>query len=118
MPTGYTAGIIDGTVNTFKEYASLCIRNFGVAIHVRDEPFNKPFEMRVINPYHHEHLESAKLELKYIKGLTDDEIITKMTNEIVDEIARYDEYIARAKDTKLKLDEMRVNVVGWIPPTD
>ena len=35
MPTGYTAGIIDGTTKDFKEYAKHCERAF--MIHLREE---------------------------------------------------------------------------------
>ena len=38
MPTGYTAFIEDGDITTGKEFLLLCLRNFGIAIDVRDEP--------------------------------------------------------------------------------
>jgi hypothetical protein len=38
MPTGYTAGVADGTITEFREYALLCARAFGACIMLRDEP--------------------------------------------------------------------------------
>lgn len=38
MPTGYTAGVGDGTITDFTEYALQCARNFGACITLRDEP--------------------------------------------------------------------------------
>lgn len=29
MPTGYTADLVDGKMNTVEEYAKLCMRAFG-----------------------------------------------------------------------------------------
>lgn len=42
MPTGYTAFIEDGDITTGKEFLLLCLRNFGIAIDVRDEPLTVP----------------------------------------------------------------------------
>lgn len=42
MPTGYTAYIKDGDITTGKDFLRLCLRNFGVAINMRDEPLSKP----------------------------------------------------------------------------
>ena len=36
MPTGYTAGILEGKIKTFPEFAKICMRAFGAAIHMRD----------------------------------------------------------------------------------
>lgn len=38
MPTGYTAGVGDGTITDFTEYALQCARNFGACVTLRDEP--------------------------------------------------------------------------------
>ena len=42
MPTGYTTYIKDGDITTGKDFLKLCLRNFGVAINMRDEPLSKP----------------------------------------------------------------------------
>lgn len=44
MPTGYTAGIIDGKIKDFKEFAKLCSRAF--IVHLRDEPINSEYKKR------------------------------------------------------------------------
>lgn len=38
MPTGYTAGVCNGTITDFTEYALQCARNFGACVTLRDEP--------------------------------------------------------------------------------
>ena len=42
MPTGYTAGIEDGTITTGKDFLKLCTRAFGIAMDLRDEPLSVP----------------------------------------------------------------------------
>lgn len=37
MATAYTQGIINGKINTFKEFALVCARAFGAAAHMRDK---------------------------------------------------------------------------------
>lgn len=44
MPTGYTAGILNGTIKTFKEFATKCSRAF--MIHMRDEAHDAPYTPR------------------------------------------------------------------------
>lgn len=52
MPTGYTAGILDGEINTFEEFAKTCMRAFGATIHMRDEPLSKTYEPEKTSDYH------------------------------------------------------------------
>ena len=40
MPTGFTAGILDGKINSFREFALVCVRAFGAAAHMRDDGLN------------------------------------------------------------------------------
>lgn len=117
MPTGYTAGIMDGTIKTFPEFAKICIRNFGVAMHMRDEELSKPYEQRVISPYHSGHLSAAKIELEFIKKLSDKEIISKRKGEIEDEIRRYNTYAIECGRQKGVLTGILNDVLAWIPPT-
>lgn len=60
MPTGYTAGIIDGKINTFRDFALVCVKAFGAAIHMRDEQDVK---------YHSQRIEQIKVireKLEYL----------------------------------------------------
>ena len=46
MPTGYTAGVQDGTVTDFSEFALQCARNFGALVTMRDDPWSTPIPER------------------------------------------------------------------------
>ncbi len=74
MPTGYTAGIIDGTTTTFQQFAKQCIRNFGATIHMRDEPSDVEYIERIPSDFHTKAIEEANkfresMRTKAIKDL-------------------------------------------------
>lgn len=60
MPTGYTAYIKDGDITTGKDFLKLCLRNFGIAINMRDEPLSKPVSTQFEpDPYYKKDYEKA-----------------------------------------------------------
>lgn len=63
MPTGYTAGIADGTITDFKTFALQCARGMGALVMMRDEPWDAPIPERFEpSDYHKKELEKAKQE--------------------------------------------------------
>lgn len=60
MPTGYTAGVADGTITSFKEFALLCARAFGATITLRDEPMSSDIPEFEPSPYHAERLKELQ----------------------------------------------------------
>ena len=75
MPTGYTAGIIDGSIKTFEQYAKTCVRAFGAAIHMRDDSLSEEYVPREPGDYHLNALNRAKKQLNQSKKMTDTKII-------------------------------------------
>ena len=71
MPTGYTAGILDGTTKDFKQFAKHCSRAF--IVHLRDEPIDSEYKKREVSDYHIKEIEKAKAELKQADSLSDEE---------------------------------------------
>ena len=67
MPTGYTAYIKDGDITTGKDFLKLCLRNFGIAINMRDEPLSKPVPTQFEpNPYYKkDYEETVEIRNKY-----------------------------------------------------
>lgn len=63
MPTGYTAGVADGTVEEFKEYALQCARAFGACVMLRDEPLSSDIPEFEPSDYHINELVKAEQEL-------------------------------------------------------
>lgn len=118
MPTGYTAFIQDGDITTGKDFLRLCLRNFGMAINMRDEPLSKPvltqFEP---NPYYKkDYEETVEIRNKYRKMTFEEakkELIEKHKKDIESARKSLDKYIAEDE----RYMKVRDEIEKWIPPT-
>lgn len=119
MPTGYTAGIIDGSIKDFKEYAVLCTRAFGAAIHERDEKFSKDaVKKREPSSYYIDAIKGLNKEKEKLNMISDEDLINERKEVIEEDIRRYKECINKAMESKSKLIAMRTEVEAWNPPTE
>jgi len=117
MPTGYTAGILDGTVITFPQFAKLCMRAFGATIHLRDESLDTEYEPRVPSGYHLKAIEKAKQSIIDAQKLSDDEIVDTRKRELEDSKKNCLEAIEKAKKSMIELNKILSDVRKWQPPT-
>jgi hypothetical protein len=117
MPTGYTAGIIDGDITTFKQFATLCMRNFGATVHMRDDDMDAEYKPRVPSTYHAEAIEEAKLKLWDMENLTDEELIEQEIKSLNESKQYAVESIKKSKETRAKLEAMLEEVMKFKPPT-
>jgi len=117
MPTGYTAGVQDGTVTEFKDFALLCARMMGANIMMRDEPFDASIKKYEPSPYYKESLEDTKEELERVKNMSEAECKEKAHSEIYDEIKRIKGYIEKSEVQRERYSSMLEKVREWIPPT-
>lgn len=61
MPTGYTAGIADGTITDFKTFIMRLVRGMGALVTMRDDPWDAPIPERFEpSDYHKIKYEEAK----------------------------------------------------------
>lgn len=118
MPTGYTSGIIDGTTETFQDFAKQCMRAFGATIHMRDESMSKEYEPRTPSDYHTKALKTANEKLKQAEKLTDSEIITDRKKQIEESRIYHTKRIEEIKVARQKLDEFLTKAKGFKPPTE
>jgi hypothetical protein len=117
MPTGYTAGIIDGTTETFQDFAKQCMRAFGATIHMRDESMNKEYVPRTPSDYHIKALKTANEKLNQAEKLTDSEIIASRKKQIKESRTYHTERIKEIKKARVKLDEFLIKARDFKPPT-
>jgi len=117
MPTVYTAGILDGTVTTFPQFAKLCMRAFGATIHLRDENLDAEYESRVPSDYHSKAIEKAKKAIIDAQKLTDYEIIDTQKKRL-EAIKKYHlEAIEKTKKATIEINKILSDVRKWQPPT-
>lgn len=117
MPTGYTVGIIDGTTETFQDFAKRCMRAFEATIHMRDESMDKEYEPRIPSDYHIKALKKANKKLKRAKTLTDSEIIKNRKAHITKNKTYYLKRIEETKKAKERLDFFLEKAKAFNPPT-
>jgi hypothetical protein len=117
MPTGYTAGIIDGTIKTFPEFAKLCVRAFGAAIHMKDDRLDTEYEERIPSEYHQDSIKRSREELVNIFSITDEQIIESRKNSLLKEKKRYLKNIEERKKNREILDRMLVQALKFVPPS-
>lgn len=118
MPTGYTAYIEDGEVSTGKDFLTLCCRNFGVCIDMKEDSLSKPIpEKFEPDTYYKQRYENALLELEEAKSLTKETAINRIKSDRKNREDGIAKAIKKNEETKAKYLKVRNEVEKWIPPT-
>ena len=118
MPTGYTAGILDGKVNTFEEFATVCTRAFGATIHMRDNPMDSPYEPRTPSDYHTNSIQSKRERLEEIESMSDEKIVEDFNTQLGEDLKYHQTKMEEDKRNLEKLNSMLESAKSWSPPTE
>lgn len=116
MPTGYTSGILDGTIKTFPEFAKLCMRAFGATIHMRDDALGAEYVPRVPSNYDTEQIERSKGLLMEYSKLSDESIIVLKKEELKTDRDYHQKRIKEIQESRKRLDEFVTQIESWVPP--
>jgi hypothetical protein len=117
MPTGYTAGIEDGTITDFATFALTCARAFGATIMQRDNPLSEPPKHREVAPYYADRVKTETAALARLNAMTVDEATVEAMLADERRIAAHERYQADQAEKNAKYDAMLVHVDAWTPPT-
>jgi hypothetical protein len=117
MPTGYTAGILDGTTNSFTDFAKLCMRAFGATIHMRDEGLEMEYIPRTPDKYYYEQIEKANQLFSDSQNLSDEAIINLRKAELEESKKYHEAAIERIKEGRVKLEAMLQQAKAYQAPT-
>lgn len=117
MPTGYTAGIIDGKITTFPQFAKQCMKAFGACMHMRDENMDVEYKECVPSNYYSEEISKAKLLLKGAKELSDKSIIANKKKELRRSKLYHTNKIKEVTNSEVKLYDLLKKAKDWQPPT-
>ena len=118
MPTGYTAGILDGTITTFEQFVLQCSRAFGATIHMRDESLDTPYEPRTPSEYYSTSLQSQREELEKMKTISDEEIVQEYESLLRESLEYHEGELEKTKSNLEKLNSLLESAKSWIPPTE
>ena len=116
MPTGYTAGILDGTTKDFNQFAKHCSRAY--IMHLRDEPMDSEYKKREVSDYHTKAIEKAKTELKQADSLSDEELIIQEKNRLIESKKYHLESKEKDELNKIKMDSFLEKAKQYVPPTE
>jgi hypothetical protein len=118
MPTGYTAGIIDGKITTFEQFATQCSRAFGATIHMRDNPLDSPYEPRTPSQYYVNSLQSQREKLEETKTMTDEAIVQDFETLLKDSLEYHERELEKTKVNLGRLNSIMEAAKSWVPPTE
>lgn len=117
MPTGYTEGLLKGTVKTFPQFAKICMRAFGATIHQRDESLDAPYKPRVPGNFHGKEIAKAKKKLKLVSVYSDMIIVALAKKELTERKNAYIKHTKEAEQNAKRLFAMQSKIAEWTPPT-
>lgn len=118
MPTGYTAGVQDGSINTFEQFAMQCARAFGATILMRDDPLDKPIpEEFEPSDYYEKALAQAQADLDSTLAMSASECEAAARQEHRETCERYAEYRENERVERERYVAMLAKVEAWTPPT-
>lgn len=118
MPTGYTAGVADGSITSFKQFALQCARGFGACIEMRDDPIDAsiPEEFKATS-YYAEKLADAQARLANLEKMTDRDVSRAADADFEEEMASYRKTVADNDAKKARYAVMLAQATAWMPPT-
>jgi len=117
MPTGYTAGVQDGKVTEFKDFALNASRAFGARIMERDNDADAAYEPRQLEGYYIESFSKNIDKLNELVKLTPDEWAAKFeaaNQESADSVVRTNE---KRLAEKARYEAMLAKAEEWEAPT-
>ena len=118
MPTGYTAGIEDGSITTGKDFLKLCTRAFGIAIELKDEPLSTPTPTKFEpNTYYKNEIKRAKTELAKWKSVSFEDAKAEMIKSHRNQVNGHKHMAEDSIEKNNKYIKVREEVEAWIPPT-
>lgn len=117
MPTGYTSGIVEGKIKTFNAFAKSCLRAFGAAIHMRDDPMDKDFKPRKVENYYIETFNEAEQNLKNLREADDQFFVDKVRSSLISDYEYYEKKLREVRIVKDRLESVLEEANKWTPPT-
>lgn len=118
MPTGYTAGVQDGSVTDFSQFAMQCARAFGALIMMRDDPIDAPIpEEFPPSTHHEEQIEEARLEVARLNAMTVDQREAAARAAHNQAVASWTKREIERKEQLARYEAMLAQVRAWQPPS-
>ena len=117
--TGYTAGIVDGSIKNASEFLKLCIRAFMCCFDQRDDSLYSPLVTEFkADEYYFRSYKQAEEDLEQIENMTFDDVEAKYIKEERERIEYDKRMYERMVDEYAKYKRILDEVEKWMPPTE
>lgn len=117
MATGYTAGVADGTITTFREYALQCARAFGACVTLRDDPLNAEIAESQPSDYHEKALAEAEVELAAFVAMDESDLRQMHDREYEENVASATRTFEEKELTLQRYKSMLAAAKAFRPPS-
>jgi hypothetical protein len=118
MPTGYTAGVEDGTITEFPDFALRCARAFGALVQMRDERMDAPIPDTVpVSSYYATAVQKARAALQRLSVMSAADKSRAASEDYERRSRDREDYRARQVVELNRYQAMLAKVVAWTPPT-
>jgi hypothetical protein len=120
MPTGYTAAVQRGEIETLGQFAMHCARAFGACIMMRDDPTDAkiPERFEPDTKYYDDGISQAEAEIERLAGMTiqqcDDAALAEHAEKVAARAARETE----RESQRVRYQAMLDKVKRWRPHKD
>lgn len=117
MPTGYTAGVGDGKVVTFRDFALDCARAFGALVELRDSPSAPIPDEFEVDPYPMRRLIEDRERLAELRAMTGEDADRAADAAYNEELAHYRRRQREQATTQARYEAMLDEALRWQPPS-
>ncbi len=118
MSTGYTSGILNGTINTFEEFATVCTRGFGATIHMIDESLESPYKPRTPSEYYTKSIQEKREKIEKYNTLSDEDLLAEMQKGLKEDLEYCKKRLEELTKNLEKLNSILESAKSWVPPTE
>lgn len=117
MPTGYTCGVADGTITTFKEYALGCAKAFVWQCRDSDESLST-ISASEASTYHKENIDRVQEQIRLLDASDKDQLKRMRDLEFDEALASYEKSEAERLAVKERYANMMAKARKYVPPTE
>lgn len=115
--TGYTAGILDGSITSAKDYLLRCTRAFGIAIDLKDEPLSVPTPMNFVpDPIYTEQYERQLIRVHKIQKMNIEEMREEYHTSYSSNLRSAENFLDMMLEANAKFEPILTQVKAWNPP--
>lgn len=116
MPTGYTAGVEDGTVTDFRVFALTCARAFDSECYDTPMDFKIPDEVKP-SSYHDDRHKKLAIEDMGVRVLSDSNALKMATEKYEHNVKEWERVGKEWSEKNSRFSRMVDKVLAWEPPT-